>query len=229
MIDAHIHVAAELLPYLKNIRCIPNADSPAEYAFLQSSGFSHISAGIHPWKADVTHWTEMEQILREASIIGEIGLDSEWCSIDMELQRSVFRKQLALAAHLRKPVILHTKGMEREILDTIRQHPNRYLVHWYDCDQWLREYIDLGCWFTVGPETANPNVAHLARTVPIDRLLMESDGLEGLAWGLGIELTASDYPAAMERHLQAIARLRGTDTASLLQQMQRNLDSFING
>ncbi len=229
MIDAHIHVTADLLPYLWDVRCIPNADSAAEYAYLKSAGFPIISAGIHPWKADVTVWLEMLSILYEAPVIGEIGLDNEWCSVDMDVQRKVFRKQLELAAQLGKPVILHTKGMEREILDTIGHYPNRYLVHWYDCEEWLTEYISLGCWFTIGPETANPNVAHLARTVPLDRLLIESDGLEGIAWGQGTELTANHYPTAMQKHLQTIARLRNMDANALLHQMHQNLDTFIYG
>ena len=229
MIDAHIHVTAELQPYLKGVRCIPNADSPEEYTFLKASGFSLLSAGIHPWKADTTAWEDMEPLLQEAPVIGEIGLDNEWCSVDMDVQRQVFRRQLKLAIELRKPVILHTKGMEQEILDTIRQCPNRYLVHWYDCDRWLEDYIKLDCWFTVGPELTNPNVAHLARTVPLDRLLMESDGLEGIAWGQGIALSAADYPAALEQHLNHIAQLRNMEPSSLLSQMQQNLDNFING
>ena len=227
MIDAHIHVTAELLPYLRDVCCIPNADNPQEYAFLKSNGFSLLSAGIHPWKADTTVWEDMEPFLREAPIMGEIGLDSEWCSVDMDVQRQVFRRQLELAMTLRKPVILHTKGMEREILDTIRSYPNRYLVHWYDCDRWLDDYIKLGCWFTVGPETSNPNVALLARAVPLDRLLIESDGIEGMAWGQGAALTAADYPAALEQHLNRIARLRGMDADTLLRQMEKNLGCFL--
>lgn len=229
MIDAHIHVTADLLPYLAGVRCIPNADSPQEYAFLKSAGFPVISAGIHPWKADTTPWEEMEPILREVPIIGEIGLDSQWCGVDMDVQREVFRRQLKLAGECRKPLILHTKGMEGEILETIRQYPNHYLVHWYDCDQYLSEYMALGCWFTIGPELSNPNIAHLAKTVPLDRLLIESDGLEGIAWAQGIELSAADYPAALEQHLNRIAQLRETEPASLLSQIQQNLDVFING
>ena len=229
MIDAHIHVTAELLPYPKDIVCIPNANSPKEYALLKSAGFPILSAGIHPWKADVTVWAEMVPILRTVPVIGEIGLDSGWCTVDMDVQREVFRRQLTLAAALGKPVILHTKGMEGEMLDTIREFPNRYLVHWYDCDRWLEEYIALGCWFTVGPELSNPNVTQLARTVPLDRLLIESDGLEGMAWAQGKELSPADYPAAIEHHLQAVARLRGTDADTLLRQMEQTLNAFLFG
>ena len=62
-----------------------------------------------------------------------------------------------------------------------------------------------------------------------DRLLTESDGLEGIAWGQGIALTPSDYPTALEEHLNRIAQLRDMEPSPLLSQMQQNLDNFING
>ncbi|MBQ3010417.1 MAG: TatD family hydrolase [Oscillospiraceae bacterium] len=228
MIDGHVHVTAELLPYLKQVRCIANADSAAEYTFLKNSGLPLISAGVHPWKADVTAWEELEPVLREVPVIGEIGLDSEWCSVDLDVQRAVFHRQLALAMELGKPVILHTKGMEREILETIRQYPNRYLVHWYACGDYLQEYIDLGCWFTVGPDVLqDETVERLAGTVPIDRLLIESDGIEGIAWGQSRDVTAAEYPMAMQRHLETVAQLRGMDAEHLLERMERNLKAFL--
>lgn len=188
-----------------------------------------VSAGIHPWKADGACWVDMEPMLERAAAIGEIGLDSLWCHVDMDVQRAVFRRQLALAARLHKPVILHTKGMEREILDTIRRYPNRYLVHWYACPNHLQGYIDLGCWFTVGPELQDETVRAVAERVPLDRLLIESDGIDGLAWGRHRELTASDYLQAMEDHLTAVAAIRGMKTHDLLHQMERNLDGFLYG
>lgn len=228
MIDAHVHVTAELLPYLTKVRSIANADSPEEYRFLKQSGLPCISAGIHPWKADVTDYAEMEPILREAPVIGEIGLDSVWCDVDMDIQRRVFRRQLELASHLRKPVILHTKGMEREVLDTIRNYPNRYLVHWYACGAHLAEYIALDCLFTVGPDVLlDGDVETLARTVPVHRLLIESDGLEGIAWGQGRTLSPADYPDAMQQHLHNVAKLRKMTAEALLCRMEENLNRFL--
>lgn len=232
IIDGHIHVTEELLPVLRNsgVRCIANADCPAEYALLQTAAVPGlvISGGIHPWKADVTPWAEMEPVLQAVPVIGEIGLDSEWCEVDMDIQRTLFRRQLKLAAALRKPVILHTKGMEREILDTIRQYPNHYLVHWYACPDHLQAYIDLGCWFTVGPELQDQTVRAVAEHVPADRLLIESDGVEGVAWGQGRALTAADYPAAMAEHLAAVAAIRAVTPGALLAQMERNFRAFLH-
>lgn len=230
IIDGHIHVTRELLPYLQGVRCIANADSPEEYRFLKYASVPGmvISAGIHPWKADITSWEEMVPVLTEAAVMGEIGLDSAWCSVDMEVQRLMFRRQLELASVLRTPVVLHTKGMEREILDTIRQYPNRYLVHWYACGDWLREYIDYGCWFTVGPDVAvDQAVEHLAETVPLDRLLIESDGIDGIAWGQGVTLSPAEYPNAMERHLRTVASLRGVRVSALAEQMEHSFEAFL--
>ena len=228
MIDGHIHISEPLLPYLRAVRCIANADSPQEYRFLHNWDFPLISAGIHPWKADVTPWQDMEPILRTAPIIGEIGLDKEWCTVDMNLQRKIFQAQLELAAELKKPVILHTKGMEQEVLHTIEKYPNRYLVHWYSCEEYLTDYISLGCWFTVGPDVqTEPTVNHLARTVPIDRLLMESDGLEAVAWARGREVLAWEYPKVMRRILHEAATLRHMTPEALLLQMEANLTAFL--
>ena len=223
MIDAHVHVTGELLPYLQNVQCIANADSPEEYRFLKSSGLPVISAGIHPWKADVTDWSAMEPILRTVPVIGEIGLDCVWCDVDMDVQRKVFCRQLKLASELGKPVILHTKGMEREILDTIRQYPNRYLVHWYSCEEYLQEYIELGCRFTVGPDVR----ADVAMAVPLDRLLIESDGLEAIAWAKERDVSAQEYPRIMSGILHETAALRRMNAEALLGQMEENLKSFL--
>ena len=229
MIDGHIHIIESLLPYLQAVRCIANADSPQEYHFLHNHGFPIISAGIHPWKADTTAWESMEPILHKATAIGEIGLDNVWCAVDMDIQREVFCRQLELASRLQKPVILHTKGMEQEVLHTIRQYPNRYLVHWYSCKTHLQDYISMGCWFTVGPDVlTNDAVKELAQTVPLDRLLIESDGLEALSWAQGKELTPCDYPKVMNEHLEAVAALRNLHPHALLQQMEHNLRQFLH-
>ena len=257
LIDGHIHVTEELLPVLKEncVYCIINSDNLQEYKRLNlkcsMSDFEDgtvtqsayatmdktknikipqlwISAGIHPWKADVTDWQEMEPVLKETKVIGEIGLDNVWCTVDMEIQRKIFLRQLKLAMDLQKPVILHTKGMEKEVLEIIRKFPNRYLVHWYSCENYLEEYSKLGCWFTIGPAILQDKVVEtVARKVPIERLLMESDGLEGISWGQNRKIEVSDYIEIMEEHLRMIAKVRGYKVEILLERMKRNFIEFI--
>lgn len=232
IIDGHIHVTKEILPILRKncVYCIANSDNLREYKMLQNAGLSEmvISAGIHPWKADVTDWEEIEPALKEAKVIGEIGLDNVWCNVNMAVQQKVFLRQLELAVQLQKPVILHTKGMEKEISEIIRQFPNRYLVHWYSCERYLEEYIQMGCWFTVGPAVFRDKaVEAVARKVPLNRLLIESDGLDGISWGQNREIEVLDYTEAMKEHLHAVAKIRGCEAKDLLEQMKRNLDAFL--
>ena len=73
-----------------------------------------------------------------------------WTNIPLAHQVKLFRKQLAYAALTDKPVVLHTKGCEREILTFIKEYPNRYLVHWYSSLELQKEYIEAGCYFTIG-------------------------------------------------------------------------------
>lgn len=232
IIDGHIHVTEELLPVLQKncVYCIANSDNLQEYEMLKAAKMPEmiISAGIHPWKADVTKWEEMLPALEEAKVIGEIGLDNVWCNVDMEIQCSIFLRQLELAAQRKKPVVLHTKGMEKEVLEIIRRFPNRYLVHWYSCENYLEEYIQMGCWFTVGPAVLQDKaVEAVAWKASIHRLLIESDGIEGISWGQNREIKTIEYLEAMKEHLYAVAKIRNCEAEKLAEQMKQNLVEFI--
>lgn len=141
------------------------------------------TAGLHPWHADTYSVSDMERSLSACPVIGEIGMDSVWCSVPLSVQERVFREQLALAVKLRKPAILHTKGQEARIARIIREYPNTYLVHWYSCEDCLEEYIRLGCYISIGPDVWwNPAVQHAAKAVPSDRILIETDGMAAVSW-----------------------------------------------
>lgn len=56
--------------------------------------------------------------------MGEIGLDYYWEeNPPRELQKTVFRKQLALAEELRLPVIIHDREAHGDTMDIIREFP----------------------------------------------------------------------------------------------------------
>lgn len=104
-------------------------------------------------------------------------------AIPPSYQEERFRQQLDLACTQSKPVILHTKGQEKQIADIIREYPNRYLVHWYSCGSYLENYIEQDCYFSIGPDVWwNCAVRKTAERVPIQRLLTETDGLSAVKW-----------------------------------------------
>ncbi len=138
---------------------------------------------LHPWYADQWKVEDMMPYLEKCQVIGEIGMDSLWCNVPLKRQKEVLEKQLQIAAEWKKPVVLHTKDQEREILELIRKYPNTYLVHWYSADHDLDGYLDLDCYFSVGPDVIwNPAVQQVARRVPENRILLETDGMDAVKW-----------------------------------------------
>lgn len=139
--------------------------------------------GLHSWYADQWKVEDMMPYLEKCQVIGEIGMDSLWCNVPLKRQKEVLEKQLQIAAEWKKPVVLHTKDQEREILESIKKYPNTYLVHWYSADHDLDGYLDLDCYFSVGPDVIwNPAVQQVAKRVPENRILLETDGMEAVKW-----------------------------------------------
>ncbi|WP_278954284.1 TatD family hydrolase [Lactobacillus apis] len=234
LIDAHCHLASnqELaqLQIKQQIKAIINCQTPEEWQ-INSKLTMHmqpLSFGIHPWDVNKLKFEEIVPYLKLADAVGEIGLDSVWTKNDMALQTKTFRKQLAWAAKKQKPVILHTKGCEKEILAIIRQYPNNYFVHWYDCRKYQKDYIDLGCYFSICLDIIdNPAVIKLAQSVPLDHLLIETDGLNSVEWLLNKPVSITDYSGILKQTLTALAHLRHIDSNKLATILGKNLIHFL--
>ncbi len=174
--------------------------------------------GIHPWEAHrhAHDLAALQPLVAASPMLGEIGLDYVWDEdpAHYPAQRAVLAALLQQAAAEDKVVNLHTKGAEHDVLAMLERFGiRRAIVHWYSGPRDAFEaLVAHGCWFTFGVETpSNPAIQALARDVPLDRVLTETDGPGGLRWLTG--------EVGMPRHLldvlQAIADLRGLSVAEL--------------
>ena len=110
----------------------------------------------------------------------------------------------------------------------MRRYENRYLVHWYSCDAWLQEYIDLGCWFTVGPSLPfDETVQHVAACVPLDRMLVETDGISACTWCENRKVAPEEHGAILKRSMHKICEMRNISYEKLQEQMVVNCEKFI--
>lgn len=226
MHDAHFHFSDEIirLQDKHNIPSLCNAADLKEWKHIEKS---HVpcSCGIHPWTADHVSLKEMRPLLEQANIIGEIGMDSCWCSVDPAIQKKVFTEQIKYAYANKKPVILHTKGQEKEILDIIREYPNTYIAHWYSCSQYIEEYNEIASYFTIGPSVVRDQaVANVVRTVPIQKLLIESDGIDAVEWAVGHR----NYIEALKNSIETIAAIKGLSVAGTEKILDANFERMIN-
>jgi TatD DNase family protein len=125
--------------------------------------------------------------------IGEIGLDYYWPQVkdrgwqcaEPEVQRDAFNRQLALAAEFDLPVIIHDREAHSDTLGALRAwkaaHPTaRGSLHAYAGGlAHLAEVLELGFHIGMDGPVTFPKATTLhavAREVPLDRLLLETDG-----------------------------------------------------
>lgn len=145
--------------------------------------------GAHPRLAPeyADRLGELSPWIEQSPAIGEIGLDFHWVedASQYPAQLKVLEYFLAAAGEQKKLVNLHTKGAEKEILNLLeRYHIEKPIVHWYSGPlDILRALADFGAYFTVGVEILySETIREIARAVPVDRLLTESDNPGGLKW-----------------------------------------------
>ena len=114
--------------------------------------------------------------------IGEIGLDYHWNQDNKELQKEVFISQIKLANKLNLPIVIHTRDA---IMDTIDILKNKAICEkkgvFHCCPlniDLVREGLKLGYYISfAGPITFknSKNAELIINTVPLDRMLIETD------------------------------------------------------
>lgn len=194
--------------------------------------FTDRFAGVHPWEAE--RWNaEAERVLEDRLMhdrslgVGEIGLDRLRTRTISAGQRTAFRAQLALAARLRRPAVLHGAKCWGEVVKTIREVEREagrapsFLFHGFSRSPGLvPEIAALGGFVSVGPAVLNGhavNYRELVRTIPDAMLLVETDRTEA---------NAATCPGVGEV-LGALAEVRGVAVTALEALTDSNADRFL--
>lgn len=231
---AHVHTLEEtILRQEKGIRTMISAGNPeqAGKAFEVSEQYPvhTVTAGIHPWYTVQYSPESMRIYMEKAPVIGEIGMDSVWCDVPLEVQKKAFIFQLDMAREMKKPVVLHTKGCEREIAEIIEKYDLPFIVHWYSGpDAYLQPYLDMDCYFTIGPSVgADRSVQNVARLAPDNRILFETDGMEAVSWAIG-ETPVSKLPIVLENSARITAGIRDAEVDALVKHANDNYVRLIN-
>ncbi len=145
------------------------------------------TVGIHPHDAaaaDEAAFAALAALAREPRVvaIGEIGLDFYRNLSPPEVQESVFRRMLALAREVGKPVVVHCRDAHAEVLRVLadeRVGEVGGVMHCFSGDvEIARRCLDLGLLISLAGPVTYPRARALpevARYVPADRLVLETD------------------------------------------------------
>ena len=164
----------------------PAAASRAQAIAARHSGVVFHTCGVHPH--DAATWDAARDVdaIRAAVdagavAVGECGLDYHYDNAPREQQRAVVRAQVALAAELDRPIVLHTRDAEddtRALLQDAASAGVRGVLHCFTGTRALAEagldagwHISLSGIVTFRSWTDDA----LLQAVPDDRLLVESD------------------------------------------------------
>jgi TatD DNase family protein len=148
----------------------------------------YAAVGIHPHDARLFDTTAEELLLTLAKhprVIGwgEIGLDFHYDNSPRDVQLRVFARQLEIAREQRLPVIIHTREAEAETIEILRAHwagsdlPG--IMHCFSGSLSLAQQalaLDFYISFSgIVTFKKAEDLRAIARTVPLDRLLIETD------------------------------------------------------
>ena len=148
----------------------------------------YAAVGIHP--EDVEELTEarMAWLKKTASenqkvlAIGEIGLDYHYQEPAKEIQQQWFRRQLNLAADVKKPVIIHSREACQDTLACMRaEHAEQIggVIHCYSYSkEAAQEFLKMGFYFGFGGVVTFKNAkkaVEAVEAIPIEKILLETD------------------------------------------------------
>jgi TatD DNase family protein len=149
--------------------------------------------------------------------IGEVGLDhADEHRGPHDAQEEWFRDCCELALELGLPVCVHTRECTEAIYAAVRAHPGLAgVMHYWVLDwKWARRFLDLGFFLSfsgVVTRSSRDELRDVARRVPADRLLIETDA----PWGTPRGREGRMRPAWMVDTAQTLAELRGISLEEL--------------
>lgn len=154
----------------------------------------YATVGVHPHDAkrlDGEALAALRALAEQPKVVavGEIGLDYYRDRSPREAQRRALKAQLAWAAKLEKPVVIHDRDAHDEILDILsgwaaglQSSPlagRLGVLHTFSGDRTMAEKVmDLGFYLSVsGPVTYRNTreLSEIVRALPLDRVVVETD------------------------------------------------------
>lgn len=144
----------------------------------------HAAAGVHP--SEVPHIREDDLLWIEAVAgdpavvaIGEIGLDIYRGETNLREQETIFERMLDLARQTGLPAIIHHRAAGTRTLEIARAHGiTRGVFHCFSEDiTYAKRVLDQGLCvsFTGNITYKNSRLPEVARALPLDRILLETD------------------------------------------------------
>lgn len=207
---------------------------PAVLALAEAYACLVAAVGVHPDTTEGADPSEAELIGLAAHprvvAIGETGLDYYRLEGDLGWQRDRFRRHVRAAMRCDKPLIIHTREAATDTLAILREEGQGSVKGVFHCftESWdiAEEALGLGFYISLsGIVTFKKavQVHDVARRIPLDRLLVETDAPYLAPVPHRGKL---NHPALVRHVAEEVARLKGISVEELAQATSANFDSL---
>ena len=208
LVDAHTHLAACGGRDAESVRAILDhaeavgvgqvvtvaddmVDARWAVAAAEWDSRAYAAVALHPMHAsDLTDETatELEEMARHPRVVavGETGLDYYWTTrsddcAPPDVQAAAFRWHIDLAKRVGKPLMIHNREADRDLLDILAAEgaPESVIMHCFSGDRNVaQECVDAGYRLSFAGTVSFANAAELrvaAEMVPDEQILVETD------------------------------------------------------
>ncbi|MFY9329794.1 MAG: TatD family hydrolase [Georgfuchsia sp.] len=203
---------------------------PAMLAIVEAHDNLFAGVGVHPDHQEGQDPT-VEELLSLATnskvvAIGETGLDYYRLSGDLEWQRNRFRCHIRAAKECGKPLIIHTRSSVEDTLKILREERADSIGGVFHCftesAEVAQQALDLGFYISFSGIVTFKNavaIKEVARTIPLDRLLVETDS----PYLAPVPHRGKRNEPAYVRHVaEEVAKLREIEYSTLAEATTRN-------
>lgn len=202
MIDTHAHLSAEAfeadrdaviarafdagLSHIVEVGIEPRSSAWAVELAEAHPGRIFATCGIHPHDSGRHVPDDLEPLVELLSrpavvAVGEAGLDFYRDYAPRDRQVAIFRRQVDLALAHELPLILHSRGAEREVLDVLEElgasRVGGVLHCWGGPPELIPRVLELGFHLGFGGAVTRSKGRYrkVLPLVPLDRMLLETD------------------------------------------------------
>ena len=206
---------------------------------LQDVPKSYLAPGLHPFYIEqhqTQHLDALEKVLmkHDCVAIGEIGLDTflkQHKQADMlEKQKSYFSRQIEMAQHFDKPILLHIRKAHAETLAILKKHQFKQggIAHAFGGGvEEAKAFIKLGFKLGVTGQITNPQSKKLhavVQEVGIEHLVLETDcpDMTPLCCQLSTEHRTRNTPVNLPFVLDGLVDVLGGDREQMANQLWGN-------
>ena len=206
---------------------------------LQDAPKSYLAPGLHPFYIEqhqTQHLDALEKVLmkHDCVAIGEIGLDTflkQHKQADMlEKQKRYFSRQIEMAQHFDKPILLHIRKAHAETLAILKKHQFKQggIAHAFGGGvEEAKAFIKLGFKLGVTGQITNPQSKKLhtvVQEVGIEHLVLETDcpDMTPLCCQLSTEHRTRNTPVNLPFVLDGLVDVLGGDREQMANQLWGN-------